>query len=146
MGVCYCPASHQTKSHNCAALIKTSPSRIDSRESVDTRTKGHGTLDDEKLNGLHKSFDPRKQLRGLLLHGLVGWSMTALLVLCLYLTLWRYSSKAVMSQNGKLQFNALVTGISIALGLNIASSLREMALETRWWILSRRKRSLHEVS
>jgi hypothetical protein len=102
-------------------------------------------FDDAKLKALRKPFNPRKQLKQLLLDGFGRWSITALLVLCLYLTLWRYSTKSVMSQAGKLRFNALVTGISIALGLNIASSLREMALEMRWWILSRRTRSLYEV-
>jgi len=51
-----------------------------------------------------------------------------------------------MSSAKKRQFNALITGLSICLGLNIASSLKAMAIELRWWILSRRKRPLHEVS
>ena len=43
-------------------------------------------------------------------------------------------------------YNALTTGISIALGLNIASAFRDMALNMRWPILSGRKRNLVEVS
>lgn len=113
---------------------------------MNTTREGSQTLDDEKLKDLHKFFHPQKQLRKLLLDGLLRWSVTALVILCLYLTLWHYSAKEVMPQTKKLLFNALVTGLSIALGLSIASSLKEIALEVRWWILSRRKRSLYEVS
>lgn len=128
-----------------AALVKTNTPQEVSNHSVGASKEDVQKFDDVKLKALRKSFNHRKQLKQLLLDGFGRWSITALLVLCLYLTLWRYSTKSVMSQAGKLRFNALVTGISIALGLNIASSLREMALEMRWWILSRRKRSLYEV-
>lgn len=65
--------------------------------------------------------------------------------MCLYVTLWHYSSKKVMTSAKKRVFNAIVTGLSIALGLSISSGLKAMALELRWWILSRQRRSLREV-
>lgn len=103
------------------------------------------TFDESKLKDLQKYYYREKQLGKLLLDGLCRWAVTALLILCLYMTLWYYSNKTVMSKAKKLQFNVLVTGLSIGLGLSIAESLKQMALELRWWILSRRKRSLYEV-
>ncbi|KAH6668242.1 hypothetical protein B0J14DRAFT_157821 [Halenospora varia] len=50
-----------------------------------------------------------------------------------------------MTSAKKRVFNAIVTGLSIALGLSISSGLKAMALEVRWWILSHQKRSLREV-
>ncbi|KAH9204595.1 hypothetical protein DL95DRAFT_430321 [Leptodontidium sp. 2 PMI_412] len=73
------------------------------------------------------------------------WLLTASLIVCLYVTLWHYSSKKVMTSAKKRVFNAIVTGLSIALGLSISSGLKAMALELRWWILSRQRRSLREV-
>jgi hypothetical protein len=133
-------------SHNSAAFVKPILSRPHTAgEYLDIAGEGCQALGSEKLQALQKFFYPRKQLRKLLLDGLVRWVVTALVILCLYLTLWHYSAKEVMSQAKRLQFNALVTGLSIALGLSIASGLKEMALEIRWWILSRKKRSLYEV-
>lgn len=40
----------------------------------------------------------------------------------------------------------LIVGSSLALGLNIASSLKAMAVDFRWWLLSHKKRPLKEVN
>lgn len=40
----------------------------------------------------------------------------------------------------------LIIGSSLALGLNIASSLKAMAVDFRWWLLSHKKRPLKEVN
>jgi len=42
-------------------------------------------------------------------------------------------------------FNFLVTALSLALGLNLASSLKSVAVKSRWWILSWEKRPLDDV-
>lgn len=42
-------------------------------------------------------------------------------------------------------FNFVVTALSLALGLNLASSLKSVAVKSRWWILSWEKRPLEEV-
>lgn len=42
-------------------------------------------------------------------------------------------------------FNFLVTALSLALGLNLASSLKSAAVKSRWWILSWEKRSIDDV-
>lgn len=150
MMVSYCRMINQpyvSLPHTHPATLKANPGQIrEIGESVHTSKGKSQALSDEKLKGLHKLFHPRKQLRRLLLDGLARWSLTAMLILCLYLTLWHYSAMEVMSRAQKLQFNGLVTGLSIALALSIASSLKEIALEARWWILSRKKRSIYEVS
>ena len=130
----------------CTDLADNTHSPQKFAESTDMLSKRSLTFDESKLRGLRKYHYTKKQLRKLLLEGLCRWAITAVLILCLYITLWHYSNKPVMSQAKKLQFNTLVTGLSIGLGLSIADSLKQMALELRWWILSLRKRSLYEVS
>ncbi|UKZ88797.1 uncharacterized protein TrAFT101_004531 [Trichoderma asperellum] len=81
-------------------------------------------------------FKRRNQLKRLLFACLVRWFMTAVLVMGTYLVLWRYSRKAAMISNKKKEFNTLIIALSIALGLNIASSLKHLVRELRWWVLS----------
>jgi hypothetical protein len=50
-----------------------------------------------------------------------------------------------LSTSQKRLFNFLVTAFSLALGLNLASSLKSVAVKARWWILSGEKRPLDEV-
>ncbi|KAJ0373816.1 hypothetical protein COL26b_008016 [Colletotrichum chrysophilum] len=69
------------------------------------------------------------------------WGITMAVIVSIYVVIWVYSSKPVMSQTTKRQYNALITGLSIALGIAVASSLNHMVAELRWWILSRRHRS-----
>jgi hypothetical protein len=129
-----------------AALVEMRTPRVNKPgEQLEFPGNSSPTIDDAKLKQLQKHFNPRKQLRKLLLNGLYRWGLTAILILCLYMTLLYYSAKSVMSRAKKLQFNALIIGLSIGLSLSIAASLKEMALAVRWWILSRKKRSLHEV-
>lgn len=92
-----------------------------------------------------REFHPRRQLWELLSAGFKRWVVTLALVACLYGTLYDFDKKAVMSKQKKKVFNAMVTGLSIALGLNIQRSLKALAGEMRWWILSRHPRPLHEV-
>ena len=42
-------------------------------------------------------------------------------------------------------YNALTTAISIALGLNLMSAFKDLALNMRWPVLSAKKRNLVEV-
>ncbi|KAK2028761.1 hypothetical protein LX32DRAFT_663660 [Colletotrichum zoysiae] len=73
------------------------------------------------------------------------WAITMVIIASIYVVILVYSSKAVMDQTTKRQYNALITGLSIALGLAVASSLNHMVAELRWWILSRRYRSKRKV-
>ncbi|KAK1999104.1 hypothetical protein LX36DRAFT_680556 [Colletotrichum falcatum] len=73
------------------------------------------------------------------------WAITMVIIASIYVVILVYSNKAVMDQTTKRQYNALITGLSIALGLAVASSLNHMVAELRWWILSRRYRSKRKV-
>ena len=61
------------------------------------------------------------------------------MIAMMYGVIYYYQSRPLMSRVSVKTFNALTTAISIALGLNIASSLKSMALGVRWWILSYRR-------
>ncbi|UNI14793.1 hypothetical protein JDV02_001389 [Purpureocillium takamizusanense] len=75
----------------------------------------------------------------------VKWVVTVALAASVYVVLWSYSSKAAMSSGTKREFNVIVTGLSIGLGLSTASSLKAMVRELRWWLLSLRQYSSKEV-
>lgn len=98
-----------------------------------------------KLRNLRRQFSLNKQLLRLLWSGLWRWIITLVLVIALYVVLIDFSRKDVMSERQKKVFNALITGLSVALGLNIQRSLKALAIDMRWWILSRKARPLREV-
>jgi hypothetical protein len=56
------------------------------------------------------------------------------------------SREGAVTEFRKRVFNAVTTGIALALGLNIASAFKGMALNMRWPILANRDRNLVEVS
>jgi hypothetical protein len=68
------------------------------------------------------------------------------LVFTLYGTLKGYERHGLIGENGKKVYNTLVTGLSMALGISLASSFKAIALDLRWFILSRNKRPIEEVN
>lgn len=74
------------------------------------------------------------------------WATSLVFVIAVYAVVVGYSNKSVVTKAQKRQFNALVTGLLIALGLSTASLLTDLAKDLRWWILSRRYRSRRKVS
>lgn len=50
-----------------------------------------------------------------------------------------------MSTEIKREFNALIIGLSLGLGMSITISLEAMAVEIRWWILELRDWPKREV-
>ena len=72
--------------------------------------------------------------------------MTIGLCACYILSIRLWVKKGAIDEAHKKIFNAITTGISLALGLNIASSFKDLALNMRWPILSARRRNLNEVS
>lgn len=85
-----------------------------------------------------KRFHHQKKLRKALTANLIRWLISAVFVIAIYVVLWHYSNKDVMSGETKREFNALIIGLSLGLGLSITFSLEAMAKEIRWWILSLR--------
>ncbi|KAF6820657.1 hypothetical protein CPLU01_12682 [Colletotrichum plurivorum] len=98
--------------------------------------------DDGQFRGLPSTKQTRWKVLGKVFS---RWAITVAIIVSVYVVIWVYSTKPVMNQATKRQYNALITGLSIALGLAVASSLNHMVAELRWWILSRRYRSKRKV-
>jgi hypothetical protein len=81
----------------------------------------------------------------LLLWGFLRWFIAAGLLALLGITIWKYSTYSIISNNERLWFNAILTGLSIVIGLAIAASLNAMTFNMRWWLLSLRKWRLRQV-
>lgn len=73
------------------------------------------------------------------------WLLTATFAASMYGVLKHYAAREVMSEHAKRGFNAVITGLSIALGLILVASLNGMVGDLRWWILSQRFRSRRKV-
>jgi len=98
-----------------------------------------------------EEFQPYKdnttrQLRHILLDGSARWAITALMCVAYAGATIIWQHKFAVSENSKRLYNTISTGVSIAMGLNVASAFKDMALNMRWVILSNRKRNLIEVS
>lgn len=87
----------------------------------------------------------KRPFRKLAFGVLSGWLVTVVLSVSIFVALYLYSNKPVMSKKERREFNAIITGLAIALGLAIASNLNSMVGDLRWWILSRRYRSRRKV-
>jgi len=92
-----------------------------------------------------KDFRSRDQLQKLLWKGFLLWLRTLLVLFLLGMTLCGFHKKPVMSKGEKEWFNMIMTALKVALGLNIAAALNDMANNMRWYFLSRAPRSLAEV-
>ncbi|TGO33286.1 hypothetical protein BHYA_0254g00010 [Botrytis hyacinthi] len=86
-----------------------------------------------------------KQFWHILLKSLAQWLITLVLCVAYYSTLTSWHKKGTVTERDKRIFNAITTGFSIALGINITSSLKSMALDARWAILHASKRNLCEL-
>ncbi|OAR00173.1 hypothetical protein LLEC1_07417, partial [Akanthomyces lecanii] len=88
---------------------------------------------------VYERFHRGQQLRRLLIKSLSRWLITVVLSVSIYGVLLAYSSHDALPLRKKLEFNTLVIGLTISLGLNIASSLKANAMELQWWLLSLRR-------
>ncbi|KAJ6437115.1 hypothetical protein O9K51_10414 [Purpureocillium lavendulum] len=84
----------------------------------------------------YEQFHRGKQLRHMGLISLCRWLLTVALAMSIYGVIWSYSAKEAMPASKKKEFNTLIIGLSIGLGLNLASSLKGDVAELRWWLLS----------
>ncbi len=111
-----------------------------------TKTPGFTTPpNNPSLNSLATKFDRRRQFVQLAYRGLIRFFITVTLVFTLYGTLKGYEHHGLIGENGKKLYNTLVTGLSMALGISLASSFKAIALNLRWYILSLKKRPVEEV-
>jgi len=73
------------------------------------------------------------------------WLLTVAVICAMVAVLVSYVDQPVMDKKTKSMFNTLITGLSIALGLAITSSLDDMIQDLRWCLLAQRFRSRHKV-
>ena len=106
----------------------------------ETSTRLHGVNPgiQEKQRRVEQSF------LSILLPRLVRCGICWCLIAGFYVSLWAFKDQ-VLSPRRKKVFDTITIGLSIAFGLSIASSLKGIALDLRWWMLSTRKRSSQEV-
>ncbi|KAJ3502705.1 hypothetical protein NM208_g16667 [Fusarium decemcellulare] len=98
-----------------------------------------------RIHDKEKRFQHPKNVRKALVANLLRWLITVVFVVAIYVVLWYYSQKDVISTQTKREFNALIIGLSLGLGLGITFSLEAMAKEIRWWILSLRQWPIREA-
>lgn len=87
-----------------------------------------------------------KQLRHLLIGSSVRWVLSLLLCAAWVLATRLVVQEGAVTETKKRIYNAATTGIALALGLNIASAFKDMAMNMRWPILANRERNLIEVN
>jgi hypothetical protein len=98
------------------------------------------------MRELRLNFHPPSQLRKLLFRGFMKWFITVALIATMGGIMYYYAFNVrPMTDMDKQKYNFLVLGLSLALGMNLASSLKHMAIDMRWWLLSLTKRNLREV-
>ncbi|KAK0654745.1 hypothetical protein B0T16DRAFT_256 [Cercophora newfieldiana] len=96
-------------------------------------------------NAKARRVGPRRESTArFLMFGVLRWFGTATLSGLYYLAI-RLHQDRTLSRGQKSAFDAIVVGLSIALGLNIAASLREMAIYMRWWFLGKRQIHIREI-
>jgi hypothetical protein len=103
-----------------------------------------------ELNNTHQrvlpvEFKSKEQFKNLFCHGLKKFAITFVLVILFMVTIKEFSKDNAWSHNKKLVFNSVITGLSMALGMSVTEAFKCMAIDIRWWILSRKKRTLSEV-
>ena len=69
-------------------------------------------------------FSSKQQTKQLLRKQFFRWLVTAFFIATIFLTLEVYQSKGYMTGNQKAIYNALITGLSLGLGLNFFVSQR----------------------
>jgi hypothetical protein len=99
----------------------------------------------EKSTHPYKPFNKKAQLAYLLLSSLSKWILTVVLCISIYSVLWSYSKRDAMPHGDKTTFNTLIIALTVALSLNIASSITHYVCQLRWWLLSLRQYTPREV-
>jgi hypothetical protein len=125
------------------------PSRAHSREPF-ASGNSNPSLRLEPDDGQHRGLPPHKfvsekQFWKLFGGGLKRFGYTFALAAVFVYTIHRFSNDKVLSRDKKLLFNAISTGLSMVLGMSVDHGFKSMAIDIRWWLLSRKKRSLSDV-
>jgi hypothetical protein len=101
--------------------------------------------DSKSLLSTAKRYDHRESRKFLLRTGAYRFFMTLGFSFLIGISLKAYEgfkNPMVMNKSQVRVFNALMLGLSLGLGLNLASSLKKYAVILRWYLLTRRYVSL----
>ncbi|KIW94893.1 uncharacterized protein Z519_04871 [Cladophialophora bantiana CBS 173.52] len=90
-------------------------------------------------------FDPRRQTRRVFIDCLKMWFWTAGICGALAGTMYGFSTiKTGLSQTQKYVYNAMITGLSIVLGLAFAAQFKQYAEMMRWRFLASQYRTIQD--
>lgn len=89
-------------------------------------------------------FDRRRQQVRLLFNSSFQWTITAVICAAIAGCMYGFSTLIGMSSTVKHIYNALITGFSLCLGLNLSSSLTGYAQMMRWRFLASGYRTLQD--
>lgn len=89
-------------------------------------------------------FDRNKQWWRLFTNGLIQWFVTASIVAMICIALWGFQQIKPMSQLVRYTFNAVMTLLSLCLGLAIVTALRSYARLLSWRFLASEYRNLQD--
>ncbi|RKF57241.1 hypothetical protein OnM2_075048 [Erysiphe neolycopersici] len=89
--------------------------------------------------------DNKRQQTKILINCMIKYFITLALCSGYILATLIWQRKSALSAFEKRVYNTIVTGISIALGLNISSSFRDIAQTLRWPIMSLKKQNIEEL-
>lgn len=90
-------------------------------------------------------FDRRRQTRRVFIDCVLMWCPTAFICGALAGTMYGFSTITLgLSQSQKYVYNALVTGLSIVLGLAFAAQFKQYAEMMRWRFLASQYRTLQD--
>ena len=120
---------------------------IPGSDDVDEPAKrlGRRTLTQNTFESAYARIVPSDKRNQFILSGTLRWLVGAALGTLFYITLWLHQGRT-LSLRQKSVFDAIIVGISIALGLNFAASLREIAIYMRWWFFARKQIHIREAS
>ncbi|KAF2258962.1 hypothetical protein CC78DRAFT_621407 [Lojkania enalia] len=130
---------------NAEQLRQSGTTKIESQQSQEHPEST--TSDTISTHSTIKNYNHRESRKFLLWTGFNRFCVTLFLCLFIGLTLRAYEGlnkphTRALSKSDVRIFNAIILGLSLALGLNLASSLKHYGLLLRWSILTRRYVSL----
>ena len=86
--------------------------------------------------GHEQYYDSKEQTRKLLRKQFIRWLGTAFFAAFIAVTFKIYASKGVITSNQKSTFNAIITALSLGLGLNFFEAFKGLARLLRWRFLA----------
>ncbi|KAI9680366.1 MAG: hypothetical protein M1829_001252 [Trizodia sp. TS-e1964] len=113
--------------------------------AIDQQSR-YSVISPEQQRPLARYFDPQKQLGKLLAYGSLRWFLTVAIAAAIVVVLKVYLEKGILNDVEKRVFNTAITGLSICLGINIASSFKALALNIRWKLIATSPHKIREAA